>query len=92
MKSLPVILYIIVITLMVAGSIGNFGAAYHQFHSVSEILKYNPGVFYRFIGAELFYFSDICVARERFVVKSPINKYLGLPLYFGGQLLIAYWI
>jgi uncharacterized membrane protein YhhN len=42
------------------------------------------------VGATLFYFSDVAVARQRFVVKSFWNKSWGLPFYFGGQVLIAW--
>lgn len=41
-------------------------------------------------GATLFFFSDVAVARQRFVVKSFWNKAWGLPFYFGGQLLLAW--
>lgn len=41
-------------------------------------------------GATSFFFSDLAVARQRFVQPSPWNKTWGLPLYFGGQLLIAW--
>lgn len=41
-------------------------------------------------GATAFFFSDVAVARQRFVQASPWNKTWGLPLYFGGQLLIAW--
>lgn len=41
-------------------------------------------------GATSFFFSDLAVARQRFVRASPWNKTWGLPLYFGGQLLIAW--
>lgn len=41
-------------------------------------------------GATLFYFSDVAVARQRFVTKSFWNKAWGLPFYFGGQVLIAW--
>ena len=40
-------------------------------------------------GAVLFYVSDLFVARERFVAPGFVNKALGLPLYYGGQLLLA---
>ena len=40
-------------------------------------------------GAVLFYLSDLLVARERFVTRGFVNKALGLPLYYGGQLLLA---
>ena len=42
------------------------------------------------IGALAFYISDIFVARDRFASPGLINRYLGLPLYFGGQLLLAW--
>jgi len=41
-------------------------------------------------GATAFFFSDLAVARQRFIKQSPWNKTWGLPLYFGGQLLIAW--
>ena len=34
--------------------------------------------------------TDLFVARERFVVKSFTNKLVGLPLYYGGQFLLAF--
>ncbi|MDX1650140.1 MAG: lysoplasmalogenase [Myxococcota bacterium] len=40
-------------------------------------------------GALAFYVSDLAVARERFVASSPWNRTWGLPLYYGGQLLLA---
>lgn len=40
-------------------------------------------------GAALFYASDICVARERFVAKSLWNGVVGLPLYYVAQLLLV---
>jgi uncharacterized membrane protein YhhN len=42
-----------------------------------------------FVGAAAFYGSDFAVARERFVAKGFANKSWGLPLYYGGQLLLA---
>jgi uncharacterized membrane protein YhhN len=44
------------------------------------------------IGAFAFAASDLFVARNRFVVRSEWNRRLGLPLYFGAQLLIAWSI
>lgn len=41
------------------------------------------------IGAALFYLSDLCVARERFVVRSLWNGVVGLPLYYLAQLLLV---
>ncbi|HLU67276.1 MAG TPA: lysoplasmalogenase family protein [Kofleriaceae bacterium] len=40
-------------------------------------------------GASAFFLSDLAVARQRFVARSFWNKAWGLPLYLGGQLLIA---
>ncbi len=41
------------------------------------------------IGAAMFYVSDLAVARDRFVAPAVSNKFWGLPLYFGGQLVLA---
>jgi uncharacterized membrane protein YhhN len=40
-------------------------------------------------GAGLFYLSDLLVARDRFVHPGMSNRVVGLPLYYGGQLLLA---
>ena len=40
-------------------------------------------------GAAAFFISDLTVARDRFIEKRFVNRLLGLPLYYGGQLLIA---
>jgi len=40
-------------------------------------------------GAIAFAVSDLFVARERFVIRSVWNRRLGLPIYFGAQLLLA---
>lgn len=41
------------------------------------------------IGAALFYASDLCVARERFVTRSMWNGVVGLPLYYVAQVLLV---
>ncbi|NNF09333.1 MAG: lysoplasmalogenase, partial [Acidimicrobiia bacterium] len=41
-------------------------------------------------GASLFIASDIAVARNTFVAPGYANKLWGLPLYYGGQLLLAW--
>ncbi|HDP34015.1 MAG TPA: lysoplasmalogenase [Candidatus Hydrogenedentes bacterium] len=41
------------------------------------------------LGAILFFCSDIFVARDRFVRPGNINAYIGLPLYYSGQVLLA---
>ncbi|MEW6531535.1 MAG: lysoplasmalogenase [Thermodesulfobacteriota bacterium] len=43
-----------------------------------------------FLGALLFYLSDLFVARDRFVRRQFLNRLLGLPLYYAGQFLIAF--
>ena len=44
-------------------------------------------------GATLFYLSDITVALDRFVTGPRfVNRAIGLPLYYGGQFLLAYSI
>jgi uncharacterized membrane protein YhhN len=40
-------------------------------------------------GALLFYVSDLCVARDRFVEPGFPNRALGLPLYYAATLLLA---
>jgi|JI8StandDraft_1071087.scaffolds.fasta_scaffold99127_2 uncharacterized membrane protein YhhN len=78
---MPVLIYLIAINTML--SIG-----------LSCLLAQsgmNGWTFYHtaFLGALLFYLSDLAVARERFVEKSFLNKSWGLPFYFLGQFLIA---
>lgn len=41
-------------------------------------------------GALLFYLSDLAVARDRFVRRGFANRLVGLPLYYAGQLLLAF--
>jgi uncharacterized membrane protein YhhN len=70
----PVRAYVAVISAMVVCAAGTVGRA-----GDSRILA----------GALLFYLSDLAVARERFLAPSFANKAWGLPLYFGGQLILA---
>ncbi|MGA9597996.1 MAG: lysoplasmalogenase [Acidimicrobiia bacterium] len=42
------------------------------------------------IGAVGFYLSDIFVARDRFNAPGFVNRLVGLPLYYGAQLLLAW--
>ena len=71
----PVLAYVVVITLMVTFAAGTFGL---------------PGGAVRVLGAVAFYLSDLGVARDRFVSAGFINRLVGLPLYYGGQLLLAW--
>jgi uncharacterized membrane protein YhhN len=41
------------------------------------------------LGAVLFAFSDLAVARDRFVAPGRINPTIGLPLYYCAQVLLA---
>lgn len=66
--------YIVVISAMLAAAVSA---------SVSARI---PAVF---VGALLFYASDLCVARERFVTSAFANQLVGLPLYYAGQLVLA---
>lgn len=70
----PVYAYMVVITLMVALAAGAVGKG---------------GTRLMLAGAVMFYVSDIFVARGQFVTKDIYNGLVGLPLYFGGQLLLA---
>lgn len=76
----PVIAYMAVITVMVIGATSL--ASNGQLGFTGRALV--------FCGAILFYFSDIFVARHRFVKKQYINRLAGLPTYYAGQFMIAY--
>jgi uncharacterized membrane protein YhhN len=71
---LPVSLYALAITVMVAGAVGTVAA------------RFDPWLL---AGAVAFYLSDLSVARDRFVAPGFSNRLWGLPLYYGGQLLLA---
>ncbi len=70
--------YIIIIVLMVASACGAL-----------IIEPTNPGRQVLLAAAVIFFLSDLCVARQRFSVKDVRNRYVGLPLYFGAQLLFG---
>ena len=74
-RRLPVAAYIVVISVMVWGGLAGVGAG---------TLAWTAGV-----GVVLFYLSDLAVARHRFVHPEFINRGVGLPLYYAGQVLIA---
>jgi uncharacterized membrane protein YhhN len=78
--NVPVLLYVIVISIMVSGAWSVLG---------------NPeltvlGRMTVFIGAFSFYFSDLFVARDRFLKREFLNRSIGLPLYYAGQFLLAF--
>jgi len=70
----PVRAYVLVISVMLLCAVG---AVAHGG---------NPGIA---LGAAMFYFSDLAVARDRFIAPGFINAAWGLPLYYGGQLVLA---
>ena len=76
----PVCLYIVVISVMMA-------AAWVAFLNPELAPK---GAWALLLGALCFYVSDIFVARDKFVKSQYLNRLLGLPLYYGGQFLIAF--
>jgi len=78
----PVIIYILVITAMVAGAFSILGD--YRINPAGRVLV--------FAGAFLFYISDIFVARHRFIKKEFFNRLIGLPLYFAGQFILAFSI
>lgn len=71
---LPVAAYIVVITAMVVAAL-----------ATTDI---DPDWRIR-LGAVLFFASDLLVARNRFVVAGAVNRIVGSPLYFAGQVLLA---
>ncbi len=73
----PVMAYMVVISSMVALSIGTVSA---------------HGQWVLVLAASTFFLSDLSVARDRFVKKEPLNRVWGLPLYYGAQLLFAWTI
>jgi uncharacterized membrane protein YhhN len=74
-RRFSVLAYIAVISVMVWGGVSAF---------TGGVLPWTAAA-----GALLFYLSDLAVARQRFVQKSLINRALGLPTYYLGQLLLA---
>lgn len=71
---LPVLAYMLVITLMVITAAGAVGSG-----ETALLL----------LGAVLFYVSDIFVARETFVSPGYVNYVLGLPQYYAAVSLLA---
>ena len=71
----PVVAYMVIISVMVAAAVAT---------NASNADWRIP------TGAIAFYLSDIGVARDRFASPGVVNRLVGLPLYFGGQLLLAW--
>jgi len=76
----PVVGYMVVITVMVCAASSVLGV---------PDLKLSGRVM-AFAGAVAFYFSDVFVARDRFMKKEFLNRLVGLPMYYAGQFLIAF--
>jgi uncharacterized membrane protein YhhN len=74
-RRIPVFLYIIAISVMLWGAVSTV---------VRGMLPWTAAV-----GAVLFYLSDLAVARDRFVRSSFLNRALGLPAYYLGQVFLA---
>ena len=79
---IPVIFYILVISVMFVGAWSMVGAG--EFQAAGRMAA--------FIGALGFYVSDIFVARQRFLKAEFFNRLIGLPLYYGGQFMLAFSI
>lgn len=77
---IPVIAYIVVITLMLTGAWTVLGDGGVKF--AGRVLV--------FIGAASFYVSDLFVARDRFLKAEFKNRLFGLPLYYLGQFMLAF--
>ena len=72
---LPVMAYVVTITLMV----------------LAATAKVQADADWRIpVGAVAFYLPDVAVARDRFVAPGVVNRIWGLPLYYGAQLLFAW--
>jgi len=70
----PVTVYVVIISVMVATAFAS--------HANSPNLSIA-------VAAVLFAASDLFVARQRFVTRSSLNRVIGLPLYFAAQILFA---
>ncbi|MFO0666190.1 MAG: lysoplasmalogenase [Polyangiaceae bacterium] len=69
-----VILYVVVISVMVPAAVAS---------------SVQSGAYLPATGAIAFYFSDLSVARDRFVKEGFVNRLWGLPLYYFAQVLLA---
>jgi uncharacterized membrane protein YhhN len=77
---IPILLYILVITIMVSGAWAVFQKSSFQIFGRGFIL----------FGSLCFYFSDVFVARNQFIKEEYRNRLLGMPLYYTGQFLLAF--
>ena len=79
---IPVLIYILVITIMAIGALAVFWKSSFQVSGRVLILA----------GALCFYVSDVFVARHRFIKEEYRNRLFGLPLYYTGQFMLAFSI
>jgi uncharacterized membrane protein YhhN len=79
---IPVIAYVAVILTMVVSAIAFMRT------EVGGMDLHRRELFA--LGAVLFFASDLAVARDKFVAKGFVNRAWGLPVYYAGQLLIAW--
>ena len=76
----PVIAYLLIISLMVAGAATVF--ADNTISLTGRVMV--------LLAAIIFYCSDIFVARHRFVKKEMTNRYFSLPMYYTAQFILAF--
>ena len=79
---IPVLIYILVITVMASGAWAVFWKSSFPISGRTLIL----------VGSFCFYFSDLFVARNKFIKEEYRNRLLGLPLYYAGQFMLAFSI
>ena len=79
----PVLCYVLVITVMVVAALAVLGDSDRSHLSDRRAAL-------ACIGALLFFASDLAVARQRFVTESLGNRLWGLPAYYLGQLFLAF--
>jgi len=79
---IPVLLYILAITVMASGAWAVFWKSSFPISGRALILA----------GSLCFYFSDVFVARDKFIKEGYTNRLLGLPLYYAGQFSLAFSI
>jgi uncharacterized membrane protein YhhN len=75
---LPVIAYVVVISLVATASTSCFVA---DIRLATALLA---------VSAIMFFLSDLAVARERFICMGRRNRMLGLPLYYAAQVGFCY--
>jgi uncharacterized membrane protein YhhN len=77
---IPVLIYILVITVMASGAWTVFWKSSLQISGRALVL----------VGSFCFYFSDLFVARNKFIKEEYRNRLFGLPLYYAGQFMLAF--